>query len=327
MEDGHTKKYRRISLVDKLKIIERIKNGEKQSIVANEYGVSNSAISHIMKIKDKVVEYTNLLEEYSGNKGKTRVCRQENSELEKLLYKWFEEQRALGNPVTGPLIQKTAMEINQQIGGIDNFKASSGWLQKFKMRHGIRERPTSANKYRRRKNAKHSVHCQPVEVDGEFGEIILQEFCPEGGEAAAIVQEEEEEEEEITVEASQKGTIQRSLVTREESGNYEIIPPFVPHKRQIDVGSSSGGAAASAVNVAELRQRAATDNKRKIELDEDEDDDDGHFELRLPKNKVTVVICANSSDARKITSSTLRERGSSKKELASNKKRGKDNEK
>lgn len=305
MEEVHPKKYRRISLVDKLKIIERIKNGERQSIVANEYGVSNSAISHIMKIKDKVVEYTNLLEEYSGNKGKTRVCRQENSELEKLLYKWFEEQRALGNAVTGPLIQKTAMEINQQIGGIENFKASSGWLQKFKMRHGIRERPTSANKHRRKKNVKNSVHCQPVEVEGEFGEIILEEFCPED---ETIV------EEEIT--DGRRGTVQRSLVTREESGNYEIIPPFVPHKRRLDDGLT----ATAPVNVAELRQKTSSG---KIELEEDDEDEDGHFELRLPKNKVTVVICANSSDARKITSSTLRERGNAKKEMAGNRKRGK----
>lgn len=319
MDENHTKKYRRISLVDKLKIIERIKNGERQSIVANEYGVSNSAISHIMKIKDKVVEYTNLLEEYSGNKGKTRVCRQENSELEKLLYKWFEEQRALGNPVTGPLIQKTAMEINQQIGGIENFKASSGWLQKFKMRHGIRERPTGLNKFRRRKNAKSSVHCQPVQVEGgECGEIILQEYCIGDGETV------DEEEEEGEIIDRRKGSIQRSLVTREESGNYEVIPPFVPHKRNVVDDTSS---AANTVNVAELRQKTTSAaSKRKIveELEDDEDDDDGHFELRLPKNKVTVVICANSTDARKITSSSLRDRGNTRKEPAANKKRGKE---
>lgn len=45
----------------------------------------------------------------------------------------------LGTPLSGDIICEKAKFFYQQLTGADNFKASSGWLQKFKERCGIRQ--------------------------------------------------------------------------------------------------------------------------------------------------------------------------------------------
>ena len=42
-------------------------------------------------------------------------------------------------PISGPLICEKALQFNEQLTGPKDFKVSSGWLNNFKSRHGIRE--------------------------------------------------------------------------------------------------------------------------------------------------------------------------------------------
>ncbi|XP_025203542.1 uncharacterized protein LOC112600511 [Melanaphis sacchari] len=60
-------------------------------------------------------------------------------DLDKAMEMWFIQKRSLNEPIFGPLICEKAFEMNTKLGGPEDFKASSGWLHKFKSRHGIRE--------------------------------------------------------------------------------------------------------------------------------------------------------------------------------------------
>jgi hypothetical protein len=51
-------------------------------------------------------------------------------------WQWFIKVRASNLPVSGPLVQEKAKEIASK-HGIHDFKASSGWLTRFKGRHNI----------------------------------------------------------------------------------------------------------------------------------------------------------------------------------------------
>lgn len=62
-----------------------------------------------------------------------------NQDLDKATETWFLQKRSSNEPISGPLICEKALEINAKLGGPDDFKASGGWLHKFKYRHGIRE--------------------------------------------------------------------------------------------------------------------------------------------------------------------------------------------
>ena len=50
--------------------------------------------------------------------------------------KWFQRTRTANIPVSGPMIQAKAISFAQTIGKSE-FKASNGWLSRFKIRHNI----------------------------------------------------------------------------------------------------------------------------------------------------------------------------------------------
>ncbi|XP_057652222.1 jerky protein homolog-like [Diorhabda carinulata] len=54
------------------------------------------------------------------------------------MYTWFIQIRSQGQPINGPIICEKALQVNQ-MNGDPNFKATTGWFQRFKSGHGIRE--------------------------------------------------------------------------------------------------------------------------------------------------------------------------------------------
>ena len=62
-----------------------------------------------------------------------------NEEVEECILMWFIQKRSSRQPISGPLLCEKAIFFNTRLNGDPNFKASSGWLKKFKGRHGIRE--------------------------------------------------------------------------------------------------------------------------------------------------------------------------------------------
>eukprot|EP00057_Strongylocentrotus_purpuratus_P009321 XP_011663795.1 PREDICTED: tigger transposable element-derived protein 4-like [Strongylocentrotus purpuratus] len=59
-----------------------------------------------------------------------------NEEMNDLLYEWYKDSTARMFPVSGPLLQRKALEIAKQLDNHD-FKASNGWLESFQKRHNI----------------------------------------------------------------------------------------------------------------------------------------------------------------------------------------------
>lgn len=58
--------------------------------------------------------------------------------MEQALYTWFLQQRAHHVPITSEILRSKAKKFYEEITGKTDFLASSGWLDKFKARHGIR---------------------------------------------------------------------------------------------------------------------------------------------------------------------------------------------
>lgn len=56
--------------------------------------------------------------------------------LDRVVFEWFCRARSHSLPVSGPILQEKALEISKKVG-MDNFKASNGWLQRFRERHCI----------------------------------------------------------------------------------------------------------------------------------------------------------------------------------------------
>jgi hypothetical protein len=59
--------------------------------------------------------------------------------LDAAVYEWFLQERSRHTPISGPILREKAKFFQTKIyPDLTDFKASEGWLDKFKKRHGIR---------------------------------------------------------------------------------------------------------------------------------------------------------------------------------------------
>ena len=65
--------------------------------------------------------------------------------INKILYSWFKKCKAFGIYVNGSLLKEEAMNIKESLNRpeLDGFKASKGWLDKWKLSHSIKEKQIS----------------------------------------------------------------------------------------------------------------------------------------------------------------------------------------
>lgn len=119
-----------LTLDDKVEIIRAIENGEKKSDLGKRYGLASSTVSTIWSNKVKILEV-------QKKGGKKRVRKPRDEEVEQLVLKWYlDQQRENPIPPTGPMIKTQAEAIAERLG-ITGYKASEGWLYRFKQRNDL----------------------------------------------------------------------------------------------------------------------------------------------------------------------------------------------
>lgn len=128
-----------LSIADKLKILEELERGVSGANLARQYNVGTSTISDIKKQSQTIKDYASKLNSEDGSTKRKSMKSAENQELDSAMYMWFMQIRSQGQPISGPIICEKALQMNILLDGDPNFKATSGWLQRFKSRHGIRE--------------------------------------------------------------------------------------------------------------------------------------------------------------------------------------------
>lgn len=121
-----------LSIDDKAKIIRAVASGEKKKAVAERFGVPQSSLSTILKAKDTIL--ASLQSGTSGQRKRLKLAAYED--VDKAVFTWFMSTRAQNVPVSGAVLQQKAKDFACMLGR-DDFKASSGWLHRFKARHVI----------------------------------------------------------------------------------------------------------------------------------------------------------------------------------------------
>ncbi|XP_005092500.1 tigger transposable element-derived protein 4 [Aplysia californica] len=121
-----------LSFETKLQLIEEIENGHKmRSEICREHGIAPSSLSTFFRDKEKI--------RAAVEQGARKPKRQRSSRFEdvdKALMVWFTWARDTGAPISGPILKEKAEELAMEMGHID-CKISGGWLDRFKLRHGI----------------------------------------------------------------------------------------------------------------------------------------------------------------------------------------------
>ena len=129
------KNKRKIQAKSKTKYnaLQDIENGMSKKHVCEKYEIPSSTLSTWKKLNG------NIFNEFRSNDLRVKRKRLNNekySQVNAAVYKWFIQMRAKDFPLNGPVLKVKASEFATSFG-CDDFKASEGWLGKFKTRHGI----------------------------------------------------------------------------------------------------------------------------------------------------------------------------------------------
>lgn len=141
MEPQTSNKRKRnvLTLEQTLQIIGQLKKGATAVALSVQFGVPRSTINDLKKNASEIEKFASQMESYDGCLKKRKIMKTAaNEALETALHLWFVQKRSEGIPLSGPMIEK-ALFFNTKLNGDSSFKASSGWLDNFKNRHGIRQ--------------------------------------------------------------------------------------------------------------------------------------------------------------------------------------------
>lgn len=118
-----------LPISEKFKAIQEVESGVKKKDVAIKYGIPQNTLSTILKNKRTIIQATESRECMSSKRLKKPIYENVDSSI----IEWFRTARAQNLPVSGRIIKQKATEFATVLGE-NNFKASTGWLDKWKRR-------------------------------------------------------------------------------------------------------------------------------------------------------------------------------------------------
>ncbi|KAK0160472.1 hypothetical protein PV328_007880 [Microctonus aethiopoides] len=144
------KKYRKEHVVQtvnkKINALHELKNGVSKSDIAKQLNVHVRTVRRWQKNEKKIFK----IECNADDRMLKKLKRNEKPKfniIDELIWLWFNESRNAGVTVNGPQICMQARAMYIALGGSENeFKASNGWLDKFKRRHNILSMDTVGKK-------------------------------------------------------------------------------------------------------------------------------------------------------------------------------------
>ncbi|XP_071804436.1 major centromere autoantigen B-like [Asterias amurensis] len=122
-----------LSLEKKLEIIKAVEEHPeiKKAEVARQFGIASSTLWTILKKRKEIVKCSKSFE-HSCKRMRLSI----HSDIEKSMLLWMQKTLAKKLPVTSVTIRAKARELAMELGR-NNFKASWGWLCRFRKRHQV----------------------------------------------------------------------------------------------------------------------------------------------------------------------------------------------
>ncbi|KAH7934826.1 hypothetical protein HPB52_001010 [Rhipicephalus sanguineus] len=122
-----------LTLGEKLRIIEEAekRNGATKASIARNLNIPESSLKTILAKKDSI-----LLNAAKFGLNRKAAKDGKYAAMEKALVEWLRQARSSGIAVDGAILKEKAETVALRCG-IDDFKASNGWLDRFKKRSGV----------------------------------------------------------------------------------------------------------------------------------------------------------------------------------------------
>jgi predicted transcriptional regulator len=105
-----------------------VDSGVEKKTIAEKYEIPSSTLSTIIKNRTPTVQFAQEICN-AANMKRNRPRKKVNLAV----LKWFSSVRNQNLPISGPILKKKALQFAESLGE-ETFKASTGWLDKFKKR-------------------------------------------------------------------------------------------------------------------------------------------------------------------------------------------------
>ncbi|CRL04459.1 CLUMA_CG017542, isoform A [Clunio marinus] len=134
-----SKKRYLLSAKDKLLIINLRNSGESRSSLAEKFNCSQATLSRTFKRSEDIGA---MVKNDPLCLKRKRFKPPKHQKLEHAVYLWYCQMRAAKAHISGPIIKTKALQFAKSLE-IEDFKASDGWLAKFKKRNSVSWRVVS----------------------------------------------------------------------------------------------------------------------------------------------------------------------------------------
>ena len=126
------RKLNKKSIKDKYSALTEVEDGNTKSQVAAKYCIPKNTLSTWLKNKDKIFEATK-----KGSNSKRQRLRQGTfANLDQAMFKWLLVVRSRDVAVSALVFKTKAIEFAEKMN-VENFKASDGWLDRWKKRFNV----------------------------------------------------------------------------------------------------------------------------------------------------------------------------------------------
>ena len=138
---GEKRKRTNLTISTKLELLKKLDSGYSVAKVCEEYVVKKQTVIDIRKARGKLEAFV-VKFDVSASKDKSdivhkrkdmKVC--SSKDLEEAVFKWYTQERSVKVNVRGTDLLDAAHKLAKHIG--IEFSDSTGWLWRFRKRHGI----------------------------------------------------------------------------------------------------------------------------------------------------------------------------------------------
>lgn len=123
-----------LSLREKMEVVNTAEN-EHLSVrkLAEKFNIGKTQAAEIVKNKNNIrLQW----ESGSNTDQKKGFLRPDGLQIDKVCFNWFSRSRSQNIPISGTIVKAKAQEIAEKLN-VANFRASNGWLEKWRKRHAI----------------------------------------------------------------------------------------------------------------------------------------------------------------------------------------------
>lgn len=128
-----TRKKTVLTIKEKYTALKDLEKGLSKKAIAEKFNVPKNTLTYWIKNKHDIIQKYET-GQLGAKRQKLSVGKHDS--IDKAVYKWFMNARERNVPIGGYIIREKALDFAKELN-ITDFKASDGWLDRWKNRHNV----------------------------------------------------------------------------------------------------------------------------------------------------------------------------------------------